>query len=438
MSVPINLDWGQFKGFINQFSLLIDYSPTGTDYFLFSSNGSVMLSAFITDPTDVLDFETNYKANAFEVANPSINDNPVIQGTIPWVCSFSGTLPGMATEAKQDVGNTSLSSIDGKIPAVGQALAIASTPVVIASNQSAIPAAQSGVWSVAQLGSWTVGAVQASAWSVVQSGAWNVTQNGAWTVGISGTVPISAAALPLPAGAATETTIAAINTKTPAMGQAAMAASTPVVIASNQSAIPATQSGAWTIGATQSGVWTVAISGTVPISAAALPLPTGAATEATLSSVNTKIPTLGQAVMAASQPVVIASDQTLSIGLGISAGKTTIGKTATLVTNSNNNDQVILTYMVTAGKTFYLEGFDWKTAKTSVDTSAATYGTISLETPSGTKIQTWIARDAGTDSFARSFAEPLPIAAGTVIRFVVTPTNNTSYTWVANLIGYEK
>lgn len=61
------------------------------------------------------------------------------------------------------------------------------------------------------------------------------------------TQPVSAAALPLPIGAATEatlatraseTTLAAINTKTPALGQAAMAASTPVVIASNQSAVP--------------------------------------------------------------------------------------------------------------------------------------------------------------------------------------------------------
>jgi hypothetical protein len=67
-------------------------------------------------------------------------------------------------------------------------------------------------------------------------------------------VPVSAASLPLPSGAATETTLASINTKTPAIGQAAMAASSPVVIASNQSA--------------------------VPISATALPLPSGAATAA--------------------------------------------------------------------------------------------------------------------------------------------------------------
>lgn len=54
---------------------------------------------------------------------------------------------------------------------------------------------------------------------------------------------------------------------------------------------------------------------TQPISAASLPLPTGAATEATLASrladatFTTRINTLGQKAMAASTPVVLASDQ---------------------------------------------------------------------------------------------------------------------------------
>ena len=88
----------------------------------------------------------------------------------------------------------------------------------------------------------------------------------AWKTDGSGvTQPVSATALPLPSGAATSgkqdtgnTSLGNIDTKTPALGQAAMAASSPVVIASNQSA--------------------------VPMSAASLPLPTGAATEATLAT----------------------------------------------------------------------------------------------------------------------------------------------------------
>jgi hypothetical protein len=48
----------------------------------------------------------------------------------------------------------------------------------------------------------------------------------------------------------------------------------------------------------------------LPVSVATVPLPTGAATEATLATLNAKVPPAGQALMAASQPVVIASNQT--------------------------------------------------------------------------------------------------------------------------------
>ncbi len=60
-------------------------------------------------------------------------------------------------------------------------------------------------------------------------------------------VPMSIAALPLPSGAATSAnqgtlnaTATSIDTKTPALGQATMANSRPVVIASNQSSVPVT------------------------------------------------------------------------------------------------------------------------------------------------------------------------------------------------------
>lgn len=95
------------------------------------------------------------------------------------------------------------------------------------------------------------------------------------TVTVAGTVTANLGTI---AGVATETTLSSINTKTPALGQAVMASSTPVVIASNQSA--------------------------VPISAASLPLPTGAATEATLSAMSAKLPAaLGAAVATAALPI---------------------------------------------------------------------------------------------------------------------------------------
>ena len=133
------------------------------------------------------------------------------------------------------------------------------------------------------------------------------------------TQPISAASLPLPAGAATEATLATLLTqagfeaRVNTLGQKTMANSTPVVISSDQSAIPASQSGTWNINN---------VSGTIS-------LPTGAATEATLATLLTtsafqaRIPVNGQAVMSASIPVVIASNQSV-LPINDNAGSLTV------------------------------------------------------------------------------------------------------------------
>lgn len=67
------------------------------------------------------------------------------------ITNVSGTvsLPtGAATSANQTTGNTSLSSIDGKFGSLGQKNMTGSAPVVISSDQSAIPVSQSGTWTV--------------------------------------------------------------------------------------------------------------------------------------------------------------------------------------------------------------------------------------------------------------------------------------------------
>lgn len=121
---------------------------------------------------------------------------------------------GAATSALQTTGNTSLSSIDTKTPVLGQAVMTASSPVVIASNQSAIPASQSGTWNITN---------------------------------VSGTVS-------LPTGASTsalQTTgnnsLSSIDGKLATLGQKTMTGSEPIVIASDQSAIPVSQSGTWIV-----------------------------------------------------------------------------------------------------------------------------------------------------------------------------------------------
>jgi hypothetical protein len=191
--------------------------------------------------------------------------------------------------------------------------------------------------------------------SVAVTGPLTDTQLRATPVPVSGTVTanagtgtfaVSAASLPLPTGAATETTLAAINTKTPALGQAVMGSSVPVAIASNQSVLPINDNaGSLTVDSTQlpaalvsgrldvnvGASTTIAVTGpltdaqlratavpvadgggsltvdgsvsvsnfpaTQPISAVSLPLPAGAATSAlqttgntSLGNIDTKLP----------------------------------------------------------------------------------------------------------------------------------------------------
>ena len=121
---------------------------------------------------------------------------------------------GAATSAKQDTGNTSVASIDTKTPALGQALAAASVPVILPSAT------------------------------------------------ITTLTPPAAIT-----GFATETTLAAASAKLPAtLGQTTKAASLSVALASNQDALPITDNagsltvdnaGTFAVQAAQSGTWTV-------------------------------------------------------------------------------------------------------------------------------------------------------------------------------------
>jgi hypothetical protein len=117
-------------------------------------------------------------------------------------------------KAGQNIGNTAF-GISGTLPA------FASTPTV---NIGTMPSVSIGNFPASQ-------AVTGTFWQPTQ--------------------PVSAVTLPLPTGAALDSSVASLSGKFGALGQKAMAGSAPVVIASDQSAIP--------------------------IAAATLPLPTGAA-----------------------------------------------------------------------------------------------------------------------------------------------------------------
>lgn len=280
-----------------------------------ASGGSVELGTSTdpirTDPTGTTTQPISGTVNALQSGTWDINN---ITGSV--------SLPtGAATASNQATGNASLSaiqgsvaSIDGKLNSLGQKAMAASAPVVIASDQSAVPASQSGTWDINN---------------------------------ISGTVSLPTGASTAANQATGNATLSSIDGKFNSLGQKTSAGSAPVVIASDQSAVPASQSGTWDINN---------ISGTVS-------LPTGAATaanqatgNASLSSIDGKLNSLGQKASAASAPVVLASDQsaipatqsgTWSVraqdGSGNNLTSTTVGASraldANVVRNVNNQDQ---------------------------------------------------------------------------------------------------
>lgn len=129
-------------------------------------------------------------------------------------------------------------------------------------------------------------------------------------------LPASVAALPLPAGAATEATIAALLVAANAIKAAAEALNGKTT-AVNTGAIAGTV-------ALDSGslaaLETISVANfpsSQAVTLASQPLPTGAATEATVAAMSAKLPTPGQAAMAASQPVTLASDQSALSVIGI-------------------------------------------------------------------------------------------------------------------------
>lgn len=118
---------------------------------------------------------------------------------------------GLATSALQGTGNTSLASLDTKTT-LGQAPMAASRPVVIASNQSAIPVSGT-FYQATQPVSGPLTDTQLRATALPVSGAfYQATQPVSGTFW-QATQPVSAAALPLPSGAATETTLGLVATQ---------------------------------------------------------------------------------------------------------------------------------------------------------------------------------------------------------------------------------
>ncbi len=231
---------------------------------------------------------------------------------------ISSALPtGAATSAKQDTGNTSLSSIDGKLNSLGQKTMTNSVPVVVSSDQSAIPVSKSGTWDINNISgtiSLPTGASTAAKQDIGNASLANIDSD--LDVALStrssestlSTLNSKIKEFDLDTGGGTQNVQGVNLRKSASGGSVEFGTSTDPIRVDPTGTTTQPVSG--TITANQGGTWNINnISGTIS-------LPTGASTAAnqttgntSLSNIDGKLNTLGQKTMANSTPVVLASDQ---------------------------------------------------------------------------------------------------------------------------------
>lgn len=194
------------------------------------------------------------------VQEAKVDDN----GNISVSVTSSGLPSGAATAAKQDTGNTSLASIDGKITAVNTgAVVVASSALPTgAANQTKQDTGNTSLASI----------------------------DGKITAVNTGAVVVASSALPTGAANQTKqdtgnTSVASIDSKTPALGQALAAASVPIVLTAAQ------------------------ITTLTPVAAITNYANETGGNLAAIKAKTDNIPALGQALAAASTPVVLTAAQ---------------------------------------------------------------------------------------------------------------------------------
>lgn len=104
--------------------IAVDSAGTGLERLRLDGTQSLTVSD-ATAQTSLLNIETNTSGLATEATLASV--------------ATEATLGLVATESTLSAVSTTLSNTDAKVPSLGSALSSASTPVVIASDQSAVP-----------------------------------------------------------------------------------------------------------------------------------------------------------------------------------------------------------------------------------------------------------------------------------------------------------
>lgn len=251
-----------------------------------------------------------------------------------------------ATAGNQTTANASLSSIDGKVPVLGQAVVGASVPVVLPAAQITTltpPAAITGFATAAKQPTLGTAGVASTDVITVQGIVSGVAQPVSGTLtGITNVVHVddNSGTLSVDDGAGS-LTVDSPGLPT-ALGQAVSGASMPVVL-------PAAQ-----------------ITTLTPPAAI-----TGFATETTLAAQSAKLPaTLGQKAMTASMAVVVASDQS-------AVPVTTTIALPTVIYNGNTNVTTAGTRVVLAASQAILSGVTIKAKSANTGTIYVGSSTVS-------------------------------------------------------------
>jgi hypothetical protein len=401
--------------------------------------GSNVIGHVITDSgsTTVVTGSVAVTGTFFQAVQPVSGTVTANQGTSPWVVSLSSTTITGTVAVTQ---STSPWVVSGTVTAnIGTTNGLALDATV-----SSLQVAQGSTTS-GEKGGLVMGAVTtaAPAYTTAQTSPFSLTLAGALRVDGSGvTQPISGAiSFTAPQHVINDASAAVIGhviTDATSVTNATLSAETTKVIGTvNQGTSP----------------WVVSLASTTITGNVTVVQPTGtnlhtvvdSGTLTAVTAITNALPAgtnvIGHVI---NDPAAAASSSTIgSVSLGQSTGKTNVMKTSTLTSTAVTADQVVLTYTVTAAKTFYVEYLNITPRLTAAPTGGTAtnpinIGFVSLESPAGTKLITMNYVGPQVEHDTITFPEPIPIAAGTVIRVVCTPDAVTSTQWVANFGGYEK
>jgi hypothetical protein len=379
----------------------------------------------------------------------SANSSPVVlssdQSAVPVSASALPLPTGAATAANQTSGNTSLTTLATNLPAKGQATMANSMPVVIAGDQSTIStdhAKTAGATTSVNNGASDAGTQRVTISNdstgqvIVRGNVASATTDSGNPVKVGGRY--NSAGITLTDGQRGDLQLdASGNLKTTTSGTMTIAANSSVNVAQLAGTTTDTNSGAKSAGTLRvvlatdqpqltsalkvdgsavtqpvSGTVTVQqatasslkvdLSGTAvnttalkvdasattqPVSATALPLPTGAATSAaqttgnsSLSTLATNVPSKGQATMANSMPVAIASDQTaINVALVPSTANGWLVNSQTVMTNTKvtvkGSAGLFAGYMIynPNSSVCFVQVFDVANASITLGTTTPTY-----------------------------------------------------------------